>query len=132
MAGTGGREREEIYAQRAFIRSAIGPKLSPRIPIRTQALVVGDGVLYDQRFHAVGVRQDHAKTYRAAVILHVKSVVREAERFGEVVHDVGDVIERVWEFFRVGPVAVSEAGVIGRDHVIAIGKAGEERLEHAR
>src|SRR5271154_6532373 len=110
MAGGRGRQREEIYAQRGFIRGAIGPKLSPRIPIRTQAFVVGDSVLYDQRFHAFRVRQDHAKTYRAAVILHVKSVVREGERFGEVVHHVGDVIERVGEFFGVGTVAVSATG----------------------
>ena len=42
------------------------------------------------------------------------------------------VIERIREFFRVRPVAVSEARVIGRDKVIAIGKPGEERLEHPR
>ena len=42
------------------------------------------------------------------------------------------VIERIREFFRVRPVAVSEARVIGRDQVIAIGKPREERLEHPR
>jgi hypothetical protein len=49
-----------------------------------------------------------------------------------MVHDVGDVVKGVREFFRVGPIAVTEAGVIGRDHVVAIGKAREERLEHSR
>src|SRR5260221_1835157 len=39
------------------------------------------------------------------------------------------VIERICEFFRIRPVAVSEARVIGRDKVIAIGKPGEERSE---
>ena len=47
-------------------------------------------------------------------------------------HGFGDVIERVREFFRVWPVTVSEAGIIGRDKVIVIGKLGEERLEHPR
>src|SRR5258705_2109894 len=47
-------------------------------------------------------------------------------------HGFGDVIERVREFFRVWPVTVSEAGVVGRDKVIVIGKRGEERLEHPR
>ena len=49
-----------------------------------------------------------------------------------MIHDLGDVIEGIREFFRVRPVAVSEARVIGRDKMIAIRKAGEERLEHPR
>ena len=89
-------------------------------------------VLDDQRFDPLRMRQHHAKTNGAAVILHVKRVVREPERLGEVIHDLGDVIERIREFFRVRPVAVSEARIIGRDKVIAIGKPGEERLEHSR
>ncbi len=76
--------------------------------------------------------QDHAKADGAAVVLHVERVAREAERFGEMIHHVGDVVEGVCEFFRVWPVAVAEAGIIGRDEVIAIGKAGEKRLEHSR
>ncbi len=91
-----------------------------------------DRVLHDQRLDAFRMRQDHAKTDRAAIILHVQRVTREAERFGEVIHDLGDVIEGVCEFFGVGPVAVSEARVIGRDQVIAIGEPDEERIEHAR
>src|ERR1017187_2572005 len=62
------------------------------------------------------------KTHRAAVILHVKRVAREPERFGEMIHDVGEVIERIREFVQVWPVAVSEAWIIGRDKVIGIRK----------
>src|SRR5580692_8942900 len=47
-------------------------------------------------------------------------------------HDLGIVIERVCEFLRIRPVAVSEAWVIGSDQVIAIGKPREKRLEHPR
>jgi hypothetical protein len=72
------------------------------------------------------------KTDRATVILRVKRVAREPERFGEMNHDFGDAIERVRELFWVRPVAVSEARVIGRNKVIAIRKPGEERLEHSR
>jgi hypothetical protein len=68
----------------------------------------------------------------AAVILHVKRVPREPERFGEVIHDLGLAIERIRELVRVRPVALPEARVIGREKVVAIGKPGEERLEHAR
>ena len=49
-----------------------------------------------------------------------------------IVHDVGQLIERIGELFRVRPVTVSEARVIGRDKMIAIGKPGEERLKHSR
>ena len=89
-----------------------------------------DCVLNNESFYALRMRKCHAKTDRAAVILHVKRVAREPERFGEVIHDLGQVIESVREFFRVRPVAVSEAGVIRSDKVKSIGEPGEKRLEH--
>ncbi len=89
-------------------------------------------VLDDESLDPLRMGQGHAKTHRAAVILHVQRVAREPERFGEVIYDLGVVIERIRELFRVRPVAVSEARVIGRDKVRAIGKPGEERLEHPR
>ena len=78
------------------------------------------------------MRQGHAKTNRPAVILHVKGIARESEHFGELIHDLGNVIERICELFRVRPVAMSEARIIWCDEVILIRKAGEERLEHSR
>ena len=89
-------------------------------------------VLDDQGLDPLRVGQGHPETHGAAVILHIKRVVRDAQRFGEVVHDLGVVIERVGELLRVRPVAVAKARVVGRDEVIAIGKPGEERLEHPR
>jgi hypothetical protein len=74
--------------------------------------------------------QGHAKTHGAAVVLHVKRVTREPKSFGEVIHGFGEVIERVREFFRVWPITVTEAGVIGRDQMISIGKPREHGLEH--
>jgi hypothetical protein len=93
---------------------------------------VRHSVLDDESLDPIGVGQNHAKADGAAVILHVEVVAGEAEGFGEMIHDLSDVIERISEFFWVGPVAVSEAGVIGRDEVVAIRKAREERLEHPR
>src|SRR5260370_8436739 len=75
---------------------------------------------------------DERKAIGPAVVLHVERVSRESERFGKVIHDFGYVVERVRELFRVWPVAVSEAGIIRRDKVVAIGKLGEERIEHPR
>ena len=111
---------------------AIGPKGPPRLPIRPQAFIVRHSVLDDESLDPLRMGQSHAKTHGAAVILHVQRVAREPERLGEVIHDLGVVIERIRECFRVRPVAVSEARVIGGDKVRAIGKPGEERLEHPR
>ena len=65
----------------------------------------------------------HAKTHGVAVILYVTRVARKPQRFGEVIHDLGKMIERMREFSRVRPVAVSKDRVIGRDK-------GEDRLEY--
>ena len=77
---------------------------------RAEAFVVCDCVLNNKSFYALRVRKCHAKTNGAAVILHVKRVPRESERFGEVIGDLSDVIERVREFFRIRPVAVPKPG----------------------
>jgi hypothetical protein len=87
-------------------------------------------VLHDESLDPLGMRQSHAETHRSAVILHVQRVARESQRFGEVIHDLREVIEGVGELFRVWPVTVSKAGKIGRNQMIAIRKPGEERLEH--
>src|SRR6202021_668163 len=76
--------------------------------------------------------QSHAKTNGATVVLHVKREALESESFGEVIHDLGVVIERVRELPRVWPVTVSEARVVGCNQVEAIGETAQERLEHAR
>src|SRR5439155_19113354 len=125
-------QRHEICAKRAFVSRAIFPELAPGLPVRTQAFVVRDRILNNESFNAVRVRKCHAKTDRTSVILHVKRIERKSERFGEMIYDLGEVIERIREFFRVRPVAVPKARVIRRDKVIAIRKLGEERLEHSR
>jgi hypothetical protein len=122
MAAASRLQRQEISAKRVFVGSAIGPKGSAWLPNRSQAFVVCHRVLDDESLNAVRMGQGHAKTHGTAVVLHVERVAREPERFGEVIHDLSAVIERVCEFFRVWPVAVSEARVIRRDKVIAIRK----------
>ena len=88
-------------------------------------------VLNNESIYTVWVRERHAKTNGTAVILHVKRVARESERFGKVIHDLGDVIERVCEFFRIRPVAVSESWVIRSDEMKSIREPGQEWLEHS-
>lgn len=78
-------------------------------------------LLDNESLDPVRMRQGHAKTHRATVILQVKRATGEPERFGKVNHDFGVVIEGVRKLFRVRPVAVSEARVIGRDKIIRAG-----------
>src|SRR5437660_251749 len=112
MARPRRRQRQEICAKCTFICSAISPKSTARFPVRAQTFVMRDSVLDDESFDPVRMRQGHAKTNRASVILHVNGITRESERLGEMIHDLGVVIERVREFSRVRPIAVSEARVI--------------------
>src|SRR6266446_2234520 len=125
-------QRQEVGTKRAFVGGAVGPKGPTRLPDRAQAFVVRRSILDNETLDSIRMRQGHAKTHGAAVILHVKRVAREPKSIGEVIHGFGDVIERVREFFRVWPVTMSETGVIGRDKVIVIRKLGEEWLEHPR
>jgi len=69
MARPRRRQRQEIGANRAFIRSPIGPKGPPRLPIRPQAFVVRNRVLNDESLDPVRMGPGHAKTHGAAVIL---------------------------------------------------------------
>ena len=123
-------QRQEICAKRAVVRHAIFPKLAPRLPIRAQSFVMCDRVLNDQSFHALWVHKCHAKTDGATIILHVKRVARESERFGEVIHDLSQVIESVCEFLRIRPVAVPKARVIWSDEMKSVRKPREESIEH--
>ncbi len=111
-------------AARSAQKARRGFQFAPR------SFVVRHRVLDDESFDAVRMSQGYAKTHGASIILHVKGVTRKPERFTKVIHDLRIVTKRIRELFRVRPVAVSEAGVIGRDKVIAIGKPGEERLKH--
>src|SRR5438477_11195658 len=89
-----------------------------------------DRVLDNESFYAFRMRKCHAKADRTAVILHVKSVARESEGAGEPIHDLGQVIESVGEFFRMRPVGVYEVGIIRSDMMKSICELVEKRLEH--
>jgi hypothetical protein len=88
-------------------------------------------VLDDESLDPFRMSESHPKAHRAAIVLHVKRVAREPERLDEMIHNVGVAIERIREFLRIRPVAVSKAWVIRSDKVTAIGEPSQERLEHA-
>ena len=132
MAGAGCREGEKIGAKGALVGGAIRPKGAARLPDCAQTLVMRDRVLNDQRLDPLRMRERHAEADRAPVILHIERIARQADRLDEVVHDRGDVVEGVGEGLRVWPVAMPESRIVGRDQMVAVGKPGEERLEHPR
>ncbi len=90
-----------------------------------------DGVLDDDRRHALRVLERHAEADGTAVVVHVERVAGETELPCEAVDDGRDVVERVREVLRVRPVAVAKARIVGSDQVIPLGEKREQRLEHA-
>jgi hypothetical protein len=111
---------------------AIGPEGPPCLPQRAKALIVRHRVLDNERLDPFRVGKDHAKTHGAAIVLHVERIAREPERFGEAYYDLSTLIERIGELLRVRPVTVSEARIVRRDKMIAVGQPGKERFEHPR
>ena len=110
----------------------VSPKRPSRLPNRPQTFVVRYSILYDEALDAFRMGQCHAKSHRAAVILHVERVMREPKRLGKAIDDLGEMIERIREPLRVRPVAVSETRVVRCDKVAVVRKSSEERLEHSR
>src|ERR1700749_3827508 len=111
-------QRQQVSTQRTFVGGSVGPKGPARFPDRAQPFVVRHSVLDYETLDSVRMDEGHAKAHGAAVILHVKRIKREPKSFGEVIHGFGNVVERVREFFRVWPVAVSKTRVIRRNKVI--------------
>ena len=49
------REGEEVLPQRGLVCFAVSPELSPGLPQRAETVLVGDGVLDDERFESLGI-----------------------------------------------------------------------------
>src|SRR5712671_1859895 len=103
----------------------IGPEGPSWLPQRAETFVMRHRVLNDERLDPVRISQRHPKAHGAAIVLHVERIARKPECFGEALHDLGAVVERIGEFFWIRPVAVSETGVVRRDKMIAIRKPCE-------
>src|ERR1700731_732723 len=114
------------------VGSPIGPKGPPRFPKRPKDFVVRHSVLDDEGLDSVRMGEGHAKAHGPPIVLHVKRVAGKPERVGEVIHDDGEIIERVGEFRSGWPVAVPKSRVIRRDKVITVGEPGEQGFEHPR
>ena len=65
--------------------------------------------------------QGNAEARGGAIIEDVDRKSAEADNFGEPADDVRDVFERVSEFRPRRHGRLSEAGQIGRNHMVAIG-----------
>jgi hypothetical protein len=126
------REGQEVLPQRHFVKLPVGPEGAPRRPQRAQAILVGHGVLDDERVEPLGMRQHHAESDGPAVVLEVERVARQTQGLREAHHHLGDAIERVGEVLRVRRIAVAKAGVVRRDEVELPAESRQERLVHAR
>ena len=93
---------------------------------------MGDGILNDQRVHAIRMGERHPEAHRSAVVLHEQGVLREVQGLREMSHHPGYVVEGIREGRGGRRIAVSESGIVGSDHVKLPRQAREQRLEHAR
>src|SRR5208283_2598090 len=59
------------HAASASLLATTDSPAAPLLPIHTQPCVMCYGALHDQGLDPFRMRQDHAKTHRTAVILHV-------------------------------------------------------------
>jgi len=86
---------QEACAKCAFVPGPIRPKSPSWLPNCSQTFVVRHSVLDDDGLDLVRKGEGHAKTHRAAVILHVERVARQPECSSEVTYDLGAMIEGV-------------------------------------
>jgi hypothetical protein len=89
-------------------------------------------VLNDETFESLRMCEGEPEANRAAVVLHIQTVMSEPDSLREVIDNSGDVVEGVGEDRRLGRVTVTESRVVWRDHMVAVRETGKERLEHPR
>jgi len=63
-----------------------------------------------------------AKAHWCAIVEDVKSIPAEAERLGEALHDLSQMIKGVFEGFPIRRLGVAETWQVRRHHMIAIGE----------
>src|ERR1700733_5231704 len=110
--------------------SPVRPKGPSCGPIRSKALVMGNRILHNEALQPFRMCQSHAKADGPTVVLHIERVVRQAESLRESVHQLSDMVEGVSELFRVGPIAVSEPRIVGRNKMVVVCKSRQQRLKH--
>ena len=101
-------------------------RTSKAIPRRREANLVRVRVLNDEPLQGVRIAADDPEPDRTSVILHVEPVSVESLQREKLLDDLGDSVERVGVRRRVGNVTVPEAGIVGRDHVKAIGQRADQ------
>jgi hypothetical protein len=122
---------EEVLPQRGLLCLAVSPELSPGLPQWTETVFVGDGVLDNERFGPLGIRDREPESYRAAVVLHDEGVPGQPESLGEIAEHRGQVVEGVRELGVPGCITVPEPGVVRCDQAERVGEPIQQWLPHA-
>nr|GEU28643.1 serine racemase [Tanacetum cinerariifolium] len=114
-------------------RALVGPVGLDRFPERiVEPLVVGIAVLDHDGSDALGMGGGQAVADGRAVILHVQRVTVDAQRGREPVDGVRQVVEAVGVAVHRRHIALAVAGVVGRDHVVAVRQQRDQVAEHLR
>src|SRR5262245_59510158 len=67
-----------------------------------------------------------------AVIENVNGVVRETDRLGKLVDDLGKILERIPEVSTIRSIGETEPGQVGCNHVIEVRQRGDNVTKHVR
>src|SRR6516165_6016529 len=68
------------------MRLWIGPILRDGGPLRAQALLIGVGILDDESLRPLRMRQEHAETDWAAVVMKIEGAFADFEVIEQVIH----------------------------------------------
>ena len=90
------------------------------------------GVLDNDRLHALGMGNRQAHADRTAIIIVVQHIAVQSELLGEIIDDLGQMIEGVMKPGCGRRIAFAEAWIIRRNEMIAVGQQRDQRREHPR
>ena len=93
-------------------------RVSPqRIPHAGEALLVCVAVLADDAFDPIGMTQGDAESHGRTVILNVHIELLDAQRHQQLLHNFGQLVERIGELVGRRSIGVAEARIVGCDQV---------------
>src|SRR5262245_56724358 len=126
-----GRLRREEGAQRLSVRLRrvlpVGPDRGPAV---TETLLVGVAVLGNDGGYPLRVADSEPEARWCAVVKDVHRKPVEADDLGKSVDHVGDVVERVFEFFPRRHVGLTEPGKVRGDHMKSVGEQRDQVAKH--
>jgi hypothetical protein len=127
-----GRCRRYKCIKHFRMRFWVGPILRDTSPLRSQAFLIGIGILDDESLHPLWMRQNNAESDRPAVVMKIEDAFADLELLEEIVDRLRQMIKGVRIRRWWWRVTLTEAWKGRRYRMIARGEQGNECIELAR